>query len=46
MLSMAMKHAGFDEDRVIQLQSDYYARMVRLQDNDVSLYVIMGAVGS
>ena len=46
MLSMAMKHAGFDDHRIIQLQSDYYSKMSRLQDNDVSLYVIMGAVGS
>ena len=44
MVLQAMEQAGFDQCRVVQLQSDYYTRMERIQENEVSLYVAVGSV--
>ena len=44
MVLQAMEQAGFDQVRAIQLQSDYYTRMERIQENEVSLYVAVGSV--
>ncbi|MCH2133468.1 MAG: class I SAM-dependent methyltransferase [Phycisphaerales bacterium] len=44
MVTQAMQQAGFDQHRVVQLQSDYYAGMQRIQDNQVALYVAVGTL--
>ncbi|MDG2422432.1 MAG: class I SAM-dependent methyltransferase [Phycisphaerales bacterium] len=44
MISNSMTDAGFSHVRILQVQSDYYNRMTRIQDNEVSLYAIVGTV--
>ena len=40
----AMAEAGFDQVRLMQVESDYYADMKRMQENQVSLYVAVGQI--
>lgn len=44
LVAQAMEQAGFDQIRLIQVQSDYYARMQRIQENQVSMYVAVGSL--
>ncbi|MAT80623.1 MAG: hypothetical protein CMJ29_03130 [Phycisphaerae bacterium] len=44
IVSKAMQTAGFQEVRILQVNSDYYDRMKRIQDNKVSLYVAVGLI--
>ena len=44
VMKQAMEEAGFDQIRLMQIDSDYYQGMKRIQDNQVSLYVAVGQV--
>ena len=44
LISKAMEDAGFDRVKILQVHSDYYTRMKRIQDNGVSLYVAVGTL--
>lgn len=43
-MKKAMEDAGFDQVRLMQVDSDYYADMKRIRENQVSLYVAVGLV--
>ncbi len=44
VMKQAMEEAGFDQIRLMQIDSDYYQGMKRIQENQVSLYVAVGQV--
>ena len=44
IMKTAMEEAGFDQVRLMQVDSDYYTGMKRIEDNQISLYVAVGQV--
>ena len=45
MMKKVMEDAGFGQVRLMQIDSDYYADMKRIRENQVSLYVAVGQAG-
>ncbi|MBG84961.1 MAG: hypothetical protein CMJ40_10525 [Phycisphaerae bacterium] len=45
IMKKAMEEAGFDQVRLMQVDSDYYADMKRIRENQISLYVAVGLAG-
>ena len=44
VMKQAMEDAGFDQIRLMQIDSEYYRGMRRIQENEVSLYVAVGQI--